>query len=150
MGIDDESSSPRVGFRSCRRRHTDHRVSFPRAGCGKSACPVRRAGTGNRATPNRTEATMRKLRQQPPGDYRHCACSRLYSHCLLIAPYLIVLGTAPVIFVKKAGWCAGLACGILLVFLLPILHRLFFWALSALGRRLTREKRKAAWPDDWR
>src|ERR1017187_6147349 len=30
-------------FRSCRRRHTEHRVSFPRAGCGKSACPVRRA-----------------------------------------------------------------------------------------------------------
>ena len=27
---------------------------------------------------NRTEATQRKLRQLPPGDYRHCACSRLY------------------------------------------------------------------------
>ena len=27
---------------------------------------------------NRTEAAQRKLRQLPPGDYRHCACSRLY------------------------------------------------------------------------
>ena len=54
-------------------------VSFPRAGCGKSACPVRRAGTGNRVKPNRTEATGRKPCQPPPGDSRHCACSRLYS-----------------------------------------------------------------------
>ena len=30
-------------FRKCRRRHTKYRASFPRAGCGKSACPVRRA-----------------------------------------------------------------------------------------------------------
>ena len=29
--------------------------------------------------PNRTEATTRKPRQQPPGDYRYCACSRLHS-----------------------------------------------------------------------
>src|SRR5271157_3193857 len=29
--------------------------------------------------PNRTEATPRKPRQQPPGDYRYCACSRLHS-----------------------------------------------------------------------
>jgi len=50
--------------------HTDlsRCESFPRAGCGKSACPVRWAGTGNRAKPNRTEATTRKPRQQPPGD----------------------------------------------------------------------------------
>jgi hypothetical protein len=27
---------------------------------------------------NRTEAAQRKLRQLPPGDYRYCACSRLY------------------------------------------------------------------------
>ena len=27
---------------------------------------------------NRTEATLRKHRQQPPGDYSHCACSRLH------------------------------------------------------------------------
>ena len=76
-GFDDESSHPRVAFRSCRRRHMlPLRMgceSFPRAGCGKSACPVRRAGTGNRAKPNRTEATMRKRRQQPPRGYSHCA-----------------------------------------------------------------------------
>jgi len=28
--------------------------------------------------PNRTEAAKRKLRHMPPGDYSHCACSRLY------------------------------------------------------------------------
>jgi hypothetical protein len=28
--------------------------------------------------PNRIEATLRKPRQQPPGDYSHCACSRLH------------------------------------------------------------------------
>jgi hypothetical protein len=28
---------------------------------------------------NRTEAAQRKLRQLSPGDYRHCACSRLYT-----------------------------------------------------------------------
>jgi hypothetical protein len=27
---------------------------------------------------NRTEATTRKRSQKPPGDYSHCACSRLY------------------------------------------------------------------------
>ena len=27
---------------------------------------------------NRTEAATRKLRQTPPGGYRHCACSRLH------------------------------------------------------------------------
>jgi len=71
QGIDDESSSPRFVFRSCRRRYMPsefRHASFPRAGCGKSACPVRRAGTGNRAKPNRIAATARKLRQQPPGD----------------------------------------------------------------------------------
>jgi hypothetical protein len=31
---------------------------------------------------NRTEAAQRKLRQLPPGDYRHCACSRLYTSTL--------------------------------------------------------------------
>src|ERR1017187_691304 len=34
-------ATPRFVFSSCRRRHTEHRVSFPRAGCGNSACPVR-------------------------------------------------------------------------------------------------------------
>ena len=30
--------------------------------------------------PNRTEAALRKQRlRMPPGDYRYCACSRLYS-----------------------------------------------------------------------
>ena len=28
---------------------------------------------------NRTEAATRKLRQTPPGGYRHCACSRLHT-----------------------------------------------------------------------
>ena len=28
---------------------------------------------------NRTEAAWRKPRQSPPGGYRHCASSRLYS-----------------------------------------------------------------------
>ena len=86
MGIDDKSGHPRIAFRSCRRRYMPSSVrcaSFPRAGCGKSAYPVRRAGTGTRAKPNRTEATPRKLRQPPPGDYRHCACSRLYSMILV-------------------------------------------------------------------
>jgi hypothetical protein len=27
---------------------------------------------------NRTEAAPRKLSQEPPGDYGHCACSRLH------------------------------------------------------------------------
>src|SRR5215467_13277196 len=36
------------------------RASFPRAGCGKSACPVRRAGRGNSTKPNRTEVTLRE------------------------------------------------------------------------------------------
>jgi len=54
-------------------------ASFPRAGCGKSACPVRWAGRGNRTKSNRTEAAWRKPRQSPPGGYRHCASSRLYS-----------------------------------------------------------------------
>jgi hypothetical protein len=39
---------------------------------------------------NRTEATLRKHRQPPPGDYSHCACSRLYSESVnkgrLLAP----------------------------------------------------------------
>jgi hypothetical protein len=38
---------------------------------------VQRAGTGNRARSNRTEAATRKPSQLPPGDYSHCACSRL-------------------------------------------------------------------------
>jgi len=29
--------------------------------------------------PNRTEAAQRKLRHVPPGDYGHCACSRLHT-----------------------------------------------------------------------
>jgi hypothetical protein len=61
---------------------------------------------------------------------------------LFIVPYLILLGTAPVILVKKAGWCLGLACAILLVLLLPMLHRLYFWMLAALVRHLTRENGK--------
>ncbi len=32
--------------------------------------------------PNRIEATARKPRQEPPGDYRYCACSRLHSKLL--------------------------------------------------------------------
>src|SRR5450755_37530 len=85
MGIDDESSHPELGSEVADGVTREHRVSFPRAGCGKSACPVRRAGTGNRVMPNRTEATTRKCRQQPPGDSNHRACSRLYSpHSLWI------------------------------------------------------------------
>src|SRR4030095_4383364 len=34
---------------------------------------------GNRTKSNRTEAAWRKPRQSPPGGYRHCASSRLYS-----------------------------------------------------------------------
>src|SRR5215831_6873455 len=39
MGIDDQSDHPNVVFRSCRRRHTKRRVSFPRADAGNP--PVR-------------------------------------------------------------------------------------------------------------
>ena len=64
MGIDDESSHPSLCSEvadsvTCRFVRC---VSFPRAGCGKSACPVRRAGTGTRAKPNRIVATTRKPR----------------------------------------------------------------------------------------
>jgi len=50
--------------------------------------------------PNRIEATLRKPRQQPPGDYSHCACSRLHpsvrhtTECRL--SLLSVLTPAPV------------------------------------------------------
>src|SRR5215469_5666718 len=37
---------------------------------------------GNRTKSNRTEAAWRKPRQSPPGGYRHCASSRLYSEPL--------------------------------------------------------------------
>ena len=62
-GNDDESSSPTSVFRSCRQHYMPNFVrcaSFPRAGCGKSACPVRRAGRGNSTKPNRTEVTLRE------------------------------------------------------------------------------------------
>ena len=36
---------------------------------------------------NRTEAAQRKLRQLPPGDYRHCACSRLYQYGFQVSEY---------------------------------------------------------------
>ena len=38
------------------------------------------SGKRNQSHVNRTEATLRKHGQQPPGDYSHCACSRLYSN----------------------------------------------------------------------
>jgi hypothetical protein len=66
MGIDDESSSPRFVFRSCRRRHTNHRVSFPRAGCGKSACPVRRAGCVKKTRNRRAVRKMKEGPSEPP------------------------------------------------------------------------------------
>src|ERR1035437_5981069 len=43
------------------------REAFPRAGCGKSASPVRGAGTGNRTKPNRTEVARRKPRRISTG-----------------------------------------------------------------------------------
>ena len=73
-------AGPRRAYSSDQQLSVGETVTLsPRAGCARCACPVRRAGTGNRAMPNRTEATTRKPRQQPPGDYRYCACSRLHS-----------------------------------------------------------------------
>src|ERR1700693_5579727 len=84
MGIDDESKPPQVVFRSCRRCRTEHRVSFPRAGCGKSACPVRRAGTGNRTKPNRTEVARRKPSRLTTGRLQ--LLRLLFSTLLPISP----------------------------------------------------------------
>jgi hypothetical protein len=33
---------------------------------------------------NRTEAARRKPNQQPPGNYCHCACSRLHSSMAML------------------------------------------------------------------
>ena len=57
-------------------------VSFPRAGCGKSACPVRRAGRGNRTRSNRTEAT---LRESAVNNHRETKVTALFSTLLSIA-----------------------------------------------------------------
>jgi len=57
----------------------ESRGSCPDLWEARGAIPRAYPATGNRVTSNRTEATTRKLPQQPPGDYSHCACSRLYS-----------------------------------------------------------------------
>ena len=69
-GIGDEPGNPISNSQTLwtASHAASARESFPRAGCGKSACPVRRAGTGNRVRPNRTEAMPRKRYQKPPGD----------------------------------------------------------------------------------
>jgi len=56
----------------------ESRGSCPDLWEARGAIPRAYPATGNRVTSNRTEATTRKLPQQPPGDYSHCACSRLY------------------------------------------------------------------------
>ena len=66
MGIDDKSDHPNVVFRSCRRRHTKYRASFPRAGCGKSACPVRRAGCVKKTRNRRAVRKMKEGPSKPP------------------------------------------------------------------------------------
>src|SRR5215469_11908341 len=101
-------AAPGFVFRSCRRRYMPsfaRRASFPRAGCGKSACPVRRAGRGNSTKPNRTEVTLREsavnyhretkvtaplldsTRRESRADQRGCAllCARAALRLLLDA-----------------------------------------------------------------
>jgi hypothetical protein len=53
-------------------------VSFPKAKCGKSACPVRLAGTGNAAKPNRIEETVSVVTRHRETK-NHCALSTLFS-----------------------------------------------------------------------
>jgi hypothetical protein len=63
-----------------RQAFRGHRCEFfPRAGCGKPARPGSMSGNRKQSQVKPTEVVTRKLNQQPPGDYSHCACSRLYS-----------------------------------------------------------------------
>jgi hypothetical protein len=55
---------------------------------------------------------------------------------LFMFPYLGFSAWAVLALVRRVGWCAALACGILLVLLLPILHRLYLWVIVAIVKRI--------------
>src|SRR6478672_11361719 len=92
MGIDDESSHPGL-CSEVADGVTQNNVSLfrePDAG----NLPVRFDEREQEPEPSQTGLRRRGESQlnYPPGDYRHCACSRLYSrlHQLRIRPQLLM------------------------------------------------------------
>src|SRR5215467_135798 len=92
VGNDDESSSPRLVFRSCRRRYMPSSLGVclfrePDAGNLPVRFDEREQETGLSQTELRRRGENRVT--YPPGDYRHCAGSRLYSPAPLPVPEVV-------------------------------------------------------------
>jgi len=80
--IGDKPDNSRVVFRSCRQRHMQSlwrlREFSPRAGCGKSACPVRWAGCGNGSMAGIVRHRQLKGSATDRSHLNHRATPRLY------------------------------------------------------------------------